>query len=126
MTVWDVLSVFGTLVGFILLLVLAWWASRAIGRAYAGSGAGRAVQVLDRVALGGEKQLLVVRAAGKVLFLGVTAHQISFLQELDEAQLPPPAEGPESGPFLAAFRRALDAKEGRETGDEQDGPAQSG
>lgn len=125
MTAWDVLSVLGTLVGFVLLLVLAWWASRAIGRAYAGSGAGRTVQLLDRVALGGEKQLLVVKAAGKVLLLGVTAHQITFLQQLDEAELPPPAEAPESAPFLAAFKRALDAKKGRETGDDQHGPAQS-
>lgn len=126
MTAWDVLSVLGTLVGFVLLLVLAWWASRAIGRAYAGSGAGCAVQLLDRVALGGEKQLLVVKAAGKVLLLGVTAHQISFLQELDEAQLPPAAaESGESAPFLAAFKRALDAKKGRETSDDRDGPAQS-
>lgn len=125
MTGWDILSVIGTLVGFVLLLVLAWWASRAIGRAYAGGGAGRTVQLLDRVALGGEKQLLVVKAAGKVLLLGVTAHEISFLQELDEDELPPPAESPESGPFFAAFKRALDAKKGRETSDDRNSPAQS-
>ena len=124
MTVWDVLSVLGSLVGFVLILVLAWWAARAIGQGQIASGGSHAIQVVDRLPLGGEKQLLVVRAAGRVLLLGVTAHHVEFLQELDEDDLPPPAEAAGSGQFLAAFRNALDAKKGRETGDGRDGSAQ--
>lgn len=128
MTAWDVLSVLGTLVGFVLLLVLAWWAVRLLGKGYgygAGGSASRSLQVLDRMPLGGEKQLLVVKAAGRVLLLGVTAHHVEVLCELDESQLPPPAETPGSSPFLAAFRQALDQKKGRGNRDE-DGPAQGG
>lgn len=124
MTFWDILSVLGSLVGFVLILVLAWWTARAIGQGQIASGGSHAIQVVDRLPLGGEKQLLVVRAAGRVLLLGVTAHHVEFLQELDEEDLPPPGETAGGGQFLAAFRNALDAKKGRETGDGRDGSAQ--
>lgn len=127
MTAWDVLSVLGSLIGFVLLLVLAWWAARFVGRGYGYNGSGsRSLQVLDRLPMGGEKQLLVVKAAGRVLLLGVTAHRVEVLCELDESRLPPPPAAPGNSPFLAAFQRAMDQRKGRENRDEQDGPAQDG
>ena len=128
MTSWDVLSVLGSLFGFILLLVLAWWATRALSRGYAVGSAARTLQVLDRMPLGGEKQLLVVKAGSRVLLLGVTAHHVELLRELGEEELAAPQDGgaPENSPFLGALRRALDAKKGRETADERNSPAQGG
>lgn len=114
----DVLSLVGMLGGFFLILFLAYWATRIIGRGYAASGAGRMIEVLDRVGLGQEKQLLVVKAAGKVLLLGVTAHHIERLEELEAGALPAPAPAPQSGAFFAALKSALEQKKGKESGDE--------
>ncbi len=114
----DVLSLIGMLGGFFLILFLAYWAARLLGRGYAASGAGRMVEVLDRMSLGQEKQLLVVKAAGKVLLLGVTAHHIERLEELDADALPEPPPVPQGGAFLAALKSALEQKKGKGSADE--------
>ena len=113
----DIFSLIGMLAGFALILVLAYWAVKLLSRGY-GGGAGRMVEVLDRVALGQEKQLLVVKTAGKVLLLGVTAHRIEKIEELDAARLPEPAAAAQDGAFLAALKGALQARKGKESADE--------
>lgn len=118
MQVGDVLSLVGMLGGFFLILFLAYWATRLIGNGYAAAGTGRMIEVLDRMGLGQEKQLLVVKAAGKVLLLGVTAHHIEKLEELDAGALPDLPSSPQGGAFFAALKSALEQKKGRESGDE--------
>ncbi len=116
----DIFSLIGMLVGFILLLALAYWAAKLVGRGYGGGpgGAGRMVEVLGRVGLGQEKQLLVVKTGGRVLLLGVTAHHIELLEELDPARLPEPPAAGRSGDFLSALKGALESRKGKESGDE--------
>ena len=114
----DVLSLVGMLGGFFLILFLAYWATKVLARGYAASGTGRTIEVLDRMSLGQEKQLLVVKAAGKVLLLGVTAHHIEKLEELDAGALPQSPPAPQSGAFFAALKSALEQKKGKESGDE--------
>jgi flagellar biogenesis protein FliO len=51
--------------------------------------------VLERVVLGPDRNLMVVRVKDRVLLLGVTAHHISQLAELDAAHyagLPAPSQ----------------------------------
>lgn len=123
----ELFSVFGMLVGFGLILFLAWWFVRLLGRGVAAAGPQRMIQVLDRVSLGADKQLLLVRAGGRVLLLGVTAHRVENLAELPPDALPPqqplPAEG---GSFLAALKKALDTRKkgggGSEDGLGEEGP----
>ena len=114
----DVLSLIGMLAGFFLILFLAYWATKVLARGYGANGAGHAVEVLDRMSLGQDKQLLVVKAAGKVLLLGVTAHHIEKLEELDAGALPEPVQSPSGGAFFAALKGALEQKKGKESGDE--------
>ena len=56
----SVLSMIGALVIFILILVLAYFATKYIGRRYGTTGAsgGRYVEVLERVAFGPDRCLL--------------------------------------------------------------------
>ena len=114
----DVFSLAGMLGGFFLILFLAYWATKVLARGYTAGGTGHTIEVLDRMGLGQEKQLLVVKAAGKVLLLGVTAHHIEKLEELDAGALPEPPPSPQSGAFFAALKSALEQKKGKESGDE--------
>ena len=114
----DVFSLVGMLAGFFLILFLAYWATRVLARGYAANGTGHMIEVLDRMGLGQDKQLLVVKAAGKVLLLGVTAHHIEALEELDAGALPPAPASPSGGAFFAALKGALEQRKGKESGDE--------
>lgn len=113
----DIFSLIGMLAGFALILVLAYWAVKLLSRGY-GGGAGRMVEVLDRVALGQEKQLLVVKTAGKVLLLGVTAHRIEKIEELDAARLPEPPAAAQNSDFRSMFKGVLESRKGKGSGDE--------
>lgn len=119
----DVFSLIGMLGGFFLILFLAYWATKVLARGYAAGGTGQLIEVLDRMGLGQEKQLLVVKAAGKVLLLGVTAHHIEKLEELDADALPQPVSPPQGGAFFAALKSALEQKKGKESGDEPNADA---
>ncbi len=106
----DFFSLFGALLGFILILVLAYWAVRLLSRGYGAQGAGRSIQVVDRVGLGTDKQLLIVKAAGRAFLLGVTAQRIEKLEELDPDALTLPPEGAQEKTFMEVLKNALDRK----------------
>ena len=114
----DVFSHIGMLAGYLLILFLAYWATRVLARGYAAGGTGHTLEVLDRMSLGQDKQLVVVKAAGKVLLLGVTGHHIEKLEELDADALPQTPPSPQGGAFFAALKSAMEQKKGKESGDE--------
>ncbi len=78
------LSMLGGLFLFVLVLLLAWAVSRWLGRRYgsAGQGTGGHMRVLERMALGPDRSLVIVRVEDRVWLLGVTAHHISPIGEL--------------------------------------------
>ena len=118
----ELFSVIGMLAGFGLILLLAWWSVKVLGRGYGATGPRRVIQVLDRVSLGADKQLLAVQAGGRVLLLGATAHHVELLAELDAGALPdPPPPAAQDGGFIAVLKNALEQKRKGEGGDE-DGP----
>lgn len=99
-----VLSMVLVLAMFILVLVLAYYATKFVGKKYGARGQGsQMIRVLDRVAISQDKQLLIIRAAGKTMLIGTAPHAISKLCDIDETELPPePDEEP--GP---AFSQVL-------------------
>ena len=84
---YTVLSLLGSLVLFVLILVLAWFCIRWLGGQYRLNTAGSRVKVLERIALAPDRSLLVVRAGGQVL-LGVTSQHIEKIAELDPEEFP--------------------------------------
>lgn len=119
------LSLLGGLFLFVLVLVLAWYCSKWLGGRFGFTGAGNAIQVLERVMVGPDRSLLVVRAGEEVLLLGVTPQHIERLGELDPA-LYPEREAPEAAKasdFSAALQSAIKGwipgkKQGNENEDE--------
>ena len=85
---YTVLSLLGSLVLFALILVLAWFCIRWLGGQYRQSTAGNRVKVLERIALAPDRSLLVVRAGGQVLLLGMTSQHIEKIAELDPEEFP--------------------------------------
>ena len=113
------LSLVGSLVLFGLVLFLAWACVRWLGRrsGWQPNAQGGKVRVLERVALGPERGLFVVKAGEKVWLLGVTAQHIDNIGELDPALFPDGEPGaPAAAPFAAALenvRRGLFAGKGK-------------
>lgn len=119
MQIGDILSLIGAFLGFILILVLAAWSVRLLGRGYAIQNRGKMIEVVERVGLGTDKQLLIIKAAGRAYLLGVTAQHIEKIEELDPDSLPPVGGEPgKDNTFLDTFRSAF-AKTRKEGGHEQ-------
>ncbi|MCR2024329.1 flagellar biosynthetic protein FliO [Anaerotruncus colihominis] len=113
----------GALVIFILILVLAYFATKYIGRRYGTTGAsgGRYVEVLERVAFGPDRALFVVRTGGKILLLGATAHHVELITELDASLFPERSAAPEThADFSAMFQALLKNGRGAKSKDEKD------
>ncbi len=78
-----ILSLVGGLLLFVLILFLAWFCTRWISKNYGGGQKVRGrIKVLERTALGPDRSLVIVQFEGRFWLLGVTAHQISKIEEL--------------------------------------------
>jgi len=105
-----ILSVLGGLFLFLLVLVLAWLCSRWLGARFGtGAAAGKSIEVLERMAAGPDRALLILRAGGKVFLVGSTSRHFDLIGELDAAEFenrPGPAERAPT-PFASALQSAL-------------------
>ena len=63
---------------------------------------GRRLRFVEAMALGSRDKLLLVEVDGKCLLLGVTAHNIRLLTELDAQDLPPSPEGQKEASAVGA------------------------
>ncbi len=112
----------GTLLGMLAavlgVLVLAWLftrylAGRAPGLGGFLPGRGGKLRLLERMPLGREQSLVVVRMGEKVLLLGVTGSGISLLQELSAEEAAawdsevPTASSTDASAAPIPFREAL-------------------
>ena len=91
-------SLLGILAVIVLILYLAYFATRWIGTHSApgngllrASGAGD-LRILGQLGVGRNERLVLVRLGERCYLLGVTEHQITLLRELD---------GEEAAPWLA-------------------------
>lgn len=101
-----VLSLLGGLFLFVLVLVLAWYCSRWLGGRFGFSAAGGTIRILERVMVGPDRFLLVVRAGSVVWLLGVTPQHIERLGELDP-DLYPEGEETQAASGISDFSAAL-------------------
>lgn len=97
-----------SLLGIIGLIFLTYYASRWLNRRVSQSGT-RSIRILERSMFGQDKSLVIVKVGGKIMLLGVTAHYIEKISDLDEediAEALRTAEAPIAGPFLENLRKA--------------------
>lgn len=81
----DVIQLTGTFLVVVLILFLSWYLTKRLGK-YTGqmSNSNGNLQVMDRISLGQNEALAVVRAGEKYLLLGISHAGISCLCELDK------------------------------------------
>lgn len=113
------LSLLASLVGFAAILAAAWWAVRLLSQGYSMQSKSRMIQVVERIGLGADKQLVIVKAAGRAYLLGVTAQHIEKIEELDPDDLTPAPDTGQDSAFLDVFKNALSPKKRKEGGDER-------
>lgn len=81
----DVIQLTGTFLAVVLVLFLSWYLTRKLGR-YTGQF-GRSngnLQIIDRISLGQNEALALVRAGDRFLLIGISHAGISCLCELDK------------------------------------------
>ena len=84
----SVLSVIVVLVMFVGILYLAYLTTKFIGKRYSVKGKQfKNLSVLETVSIGPDRQLVVIKTAGKCLLIGSTPQNISLITELDEDKL---------------------------------------
>ena len=102
-------SVFFVLIVLILVLVLAYFATRWLGKR-AGSGQGKGnIEILDRQYVGQDKCLLIVRVGNHSMLLGVTSGQIRKISDIDESELKLGRVGAGSE-FSSVIRKTMENK----------------
>lgn len=78
-----IFNVLTTLIVFVVILYLAYMASKLVGKRYGGMSTQKNIKVLDMQTLAPNKSLVIVQTGGKTMLLGVTKEQITCLTELD-------------------------------------------
>lgn len=101
------------------VLLLAWWASRALGRLGRGGVGGGSFALLGALSLGNGRQICAVHVGRRVLILGLADKGVTLLDAIrdpDEVALllPPAGEGGPGagGPFARTFAEMMARRRG--------------
>lgn len=74
------------LVALGLVLVAAWYLLRWVGKASQGPQQSRYITILDRIAVGQDKWLLLVSVAGKKMLIGMNAGTVVKLCDIEDEE----------------------------------------
>lgn len=97
-----IVRILGAIAALAIVLVLAYFFLRWLSRRGMGIGTGsaksRMITVLDRITLGRNSSILLVKVQERVFLVGINEHSIQTLAEIDdpegELRLPDPGENP--------------------------------
>ena len=105
--IWSAMSaIFMMLLALCFVLFLAWYLLRFLSKRMPGARAAGAIQILDRVNIGREKSLLIVKAGDKTLLVGMSDNAVATLCEFDDDTQFSVAAQPEPNDFSAILQSA--------------------
>lgn len=113
MTSWvsTLAYLFSLLVTFAAVLALAYFTSRFLGQKMGRVNSGGDHRIVVTLPMGANRSVNIVEIAGKYLVLGVTEHNISLLQEINDPQeiekLKATSYTPPNNQFEAVFQQQL-------------------
>ena len=79
----DFTALTGALVAVACVLFLTWWCSRLLGRSWGRAASGGNMRVLERLQVGADRQLLLVKVQEHCFLLGVSSAGIELLTEIE-------------------------------------------
>jgi flagellar biosynthetic protein FliO len=82
----DIWGTVETILVVIVILFLAWYVTRFVGLRARGRAAGRHMRVVDRLTVGNDKALLLVKVGAEYCVIGVTGHEMRLIKTLDPAE----------------------------------------
>lgn len=77
------LSLMGAIFTLIIILFLAYWSSRLLGKSWTRTSAGKHMKVIEQIQIGQDKQLLLVKLQEHTYFLGVSQAGIQLLSQVE-------------------------------------------
>jgi flagellar biosynthetic protein FliO len=101
----DVLNLVEIILVLAIVFWLAWYVTRFIAKRSGAKSAGRFMRVVDRLALGADKALLLVKIGRQYSVIGMSGHEMRLIRTLDET---------ETAAFDAAAAEQTDAQRGGE------------
>jgi flagellar protein FliO/FliZ len=96
----SVISLASVLILTVLILYLSYIFTKSLGKGIGVKRQGTQMQMLDRLPLGQDKAVAIVRLGSHYYFIGIAASQITLLAEIPEEDID--AEGYESAPLPGA------------------------
>lgn len=109
-------SVVMALAVFILILYLAYFATKKLGKRLSIKGVrNKNIKILESVSIGQNNAIMIVESAGKTLLVGVTQNGMSLISELDGSKLiiEEQKNVGQTMEFSQAFKTVLEEKFGR-------------
>lgn len=107
----EILSMIGSLLLIVLVLVLTYYATRWYARRAGRASSGKYIRIIDRSALGAGASVTIVQVGERYYLLGVGDKSVNMLGELEDFE-----EREEAPPVPAsvsqAFRKVLDKARG--------------
>jgi len=104
----------------VLVFVAAYYVTKTLGKTYSiQRSSSREMRIIDHLALGRDRFLLIVEAGEKALLIGVGPQQMETLAELDKDKLSEPAEGTERADFFGLLKQRISGGRGPGGGAQQ-------
>lgn len=106
-------SIFIAIVGFILIVYLAYFATKKMGKRLSIRGVGnKNIKILESISVGQNKSIAIIETAGKVLLIGITQNEITLISELDENMIDRVEDEKSANgmAFSKAFKSVLEKK----------------
>lgn len=103
----EVLSVVFSLVMLVVVLVLTYLATRWMGKRFSVQGSAGMVKILDRVFVGQDKALMIIQVADKTMLVGMTAHNMTKLCDIENPDSLTIASTANSPDFSSLLRDTL-------------------
>lgn len=82
----DALNLIEIILVLAVVFWLAWYVTRFIAKRSGAKSAGRFMRVVDRLALGADKSLLLVKIGRQYSVIGMSGHEMRLIRTLDETE----------------------------------------
>lgn len=105
----PVISLIAALMWVVVILALAYWCSRYLGKRYGGSVSGKYLKVLDRVQVGADRYLLLIRLQEHTYLVGVSPAGVQLLSEPADFVRDPEEEEERENVAAPGFQELLKA-----------------